>query len=269
MTGSDSSTASTTPRCSAEPARAPSPAPWACDTIGSRPIMTPCATSSVPKIQRSPSATPASASGPRWPTIHMSTSPSDIQPICARTTGVASRAMTEASRATLWRREVMEARSAGRLRSRILARDPRGSRPPRRGPPPGGRGECAHGILPRLHRPPGRPPALPAGPARALALHARTARRRPVDRAGRGHHAHAPALRPAVGARARRPALPVVRPARRGRRAPGRRRRATRADGAGTPARHRTRTGSGAPSGGSRVTGCRCWAGSAARSWRW
>ena len=70
-----------------------SPAPYACDTSVSRPSRTP-----MPKMAKAmcidaPTPTALMASGPRGPTINVSTTPMAIQPSSAITTGTARRSM--------------------------------------------------------------------------------------------------------------------------------------------------------------------------------
>src|SRR5215468_6772667 len=93
----ESAAAAAKPACSARPARAPSRAPCARATIGSRPIKTPCAKVSVPQIQTFASEAAAIAATLTWPTITASTTPSSIVPTWVPATGSPSASILRTS----------------------------------------------------------------------------------------------------------------------------------------------------------------------------
>src|SRR5262245_6293467 len=79
--------AASRPACSARPARSPSRAPCAWETIGSSPISTPCANMKVAQIQTFASEAAAIAATLTWPTMTASTTPSSMVLTCVPATG--------------------------------------------------------------------------------------------------------------------------------------------------------------------------------------
>ncbi len=81
-------------------ARGASPAPKACETSGSSPIIVPMATTETAKKSRAPSPTPASCAAPARPTTAASTTPMSDCPALASASGTASRTSARTSART-------------------------------------------------------------------------------------------------------------------------------------------------------------------------